>query len=115
MEFSVLTWNVATSHMLLANVIFISSFVIAMTAFYRAVFADPGFVNNQQPRDVQQKAVFDLCEENKLDIRHFCLTCLAKKPLRSKHCKICNRCVARFDQYVVVFCMKCRHMLIHSS
>lgn len=33
---------------------------------------------------------------------------MVKKPLRSKHCRITDRCVARFDQYVLpVFPARC--------
>ncbi|KAI4253144.1 MAG: hypothetical protein LQ352_003880, partial [Teloschistes flavicans] len=48
----------------------------------------------------QQKAVVDeLLSLWKLDDENFCTTCLLRRPLRSKHCKRCGRCVAKHDQH----------------
>lgn len=88
----------ATSQWLFTHLLFIVAFFTAMFAFFKAVSSDPGFVKNDLSREKQRLAVEELANDNCLDARHFCLTCLVKKPLRSKHCNICNRCVARFDQ-----------------
>lgn len=65
--------------MLLTNLLFICSFVVAMYAFFRAIMADPGFIDNKLPREKQRDAVFELAEEQKLDIRHYCVTCMVMK------------------------------------
>lgn len=41
----------------------------------------------------------DLASEGRLNGQTFCIQCMARKPLRSKHCRICDRCIARSDQY----------------
>jgi palmitoyltransferase ZDHHC13/17 len=59
---------------------------------------DPGFVPKPSTRR-QQKAVIDeLLESRQFDEQHFCTHCMIRRPLRSKHCKRCGRCVAKEDQ-----------------
>nr|CAG8438393.1 15355_t:CDS:10 [Entrophospora candida]CAG8508550.1 5799_t:CDS:10 [Entrophospora candida] len=89
---------VATSYLFVTNIIFFSSIVTSLYSFYTAVLADPGFVSKLKSREEQKQLIIDLANKGMLDARHLCFKCLIKKPLRSKHCKICDRCVARFDQ-----------------
>lgn len=89
----------ATSFLYSANIIFITTFATSMYSFYVVVLGDPGFIPKSQSREEQKQLVIELANKGMLDARHLCTTCLIKKPLRSKHCKICNRCVARLDHH----------------
>ncbi|KAI6142395.1 hypothetical protein BKA82DRAFT_4192141 [Pisolithus tinctorius] len=41
----------------------------------------------------------DLASEGRLNGQVFCIQCMAKKPLCSKHCHMCDWCVARSDHH----------------
>lgn len=66
-----------------------------------SMLQDPGFVPKIGSRTQQKLVVDELLSLWKFDEDNFCTTCLLRRPLRSKHCKRCNRCVAKHDQSVV--------------
>jgi protein AFG1 len=69
------------------------------TYFYTITMtADPGFIPKGGSRGQTKKTIDDLVEHNAFNESHFCTTCMIRKPLRSKHCRRCGRCVAREDQ-----------------
>lgn len=61
--------------------------------------ADPGFIPLISSREEQKEVVQDLLSQWKYDERNFCVYCMVRVPLRSKHCRRCARCVARHDHH----------------
>lgn len=84
------------------NVIFCVVFATAMYCFAQAVGSDPGYVPRTAGISEQKKIIEELVVQGDFDARHFCTTCFVRKSLRSKHCRICDRCVARHDQYAPI-------------
>ncbi|KAF1353826.1 Palmitoyltransferase akr1, ankyrin repeat-containing protein akr1 [Delphinella strobiligena] len=74
---------------------------LGLTAYYyfKAMFADPGFIPKSGSRAQQKTTIDNLLESRIFDDTHFCTTCMIRKPLRSKHCRRCNRCVSRQDHH----------------
>ncbi|KAJ1726008.1 palmitoyltransferase akr1, partial [Coemansia biformis] len=83
----------------LLNVVFMWLFGSCMYFFYTTVFADPGYIHRNENIQDAVLVMRRLAKAGCLDPENFCFTCLNKRPLRSKHCKFTDRCVARFDHH----------------
>ena len=60
---------------------------------------DPGYVPKAGSRIAQKGQIGELLEQRKFDEHNFCVSCMARRPLRSKHCKMCKRCTAKHDHH----------------
>ena len=85
------------SHILL-NILF-AALISVLSFFYIAcVRYDPGYVPKPNGIAEQKAAIDELLQLWKFDDANFCVSCMNRTPLRSKHCRRCQRCVARHDQ-----------------
>lgn len=85
------------SHFLL-NLIFAA--LIGLTTYFYIVSmrSEPGYVPKLNGISEQKAVIDELLKAWKYDEFNFCVTCMTRTPLRSKHCKACQRCVAKHDQ-----------------
>jgi len=76
------------------------AFFYGMCAYFYAtcMIHDPGFVPKMNGIAEQKAVIDELISLWKFDEANFCVTCMIRTPLRSKHCRRCQRCVAKHDQ-----------------
>ncbi|CAK7270168.1 palmitoyltransferase akr1 [Sporothrix epigloea] len=90
--------TIVTPHWLLN---FAFGAALSMTTYYYVVcmVADPGFVPKLSGVAEQKQVIEDLLAQWKFDEANFCVPCMIRTPLRSKHCRRCQRCVAKHDHH----------------
>ncbi|KAH1902332.1 palmitoyltransferase akr1 [Aspergillus fumigatus] len=95
--FSVLPATYSTSPIL--NILFAVFYCLTTYFYIYSMTEDPGFVPKTGSRNQQKVVINELFEQWKFDEENFCVFCMVRKPLRSKHCKRCSRCVAKHDHH----------------
>ncbi|OJD13323.1 hypothetical protein AJ78_06214 [Emergomyces pasteurianus Ep9510] len=90
--------NTYSSHPFL-NLFFAVFFGLTAYFYSLAMLEDPGFVPKLGSRNQQRDTITKLFEIWKFDEDNFCVYCMIRKPLRSKHCRRCKRCVSKHDHH----------------
>lgn len=81
----------------LVSLLFLTTSLLLWNFFIKAWRGDPGVICST--RDEKFRTIIELAERGGFEPQWFCSSCLVRKPIRSKHCSVCNRCVAKFDHH----------------
>lgn len=63
---------------------------------------DPGYIpmnSDAYYRAIKQIPYYDKWKKRNLTLSRLCHSCRCLRPLRAKHCRVCNRCVEYFDHH----------------
>ena len=83
----------------ISNLLFTLLYTSTAYFYTLAMLEDPGYVPKLSSRNQQRAIISELFSLWKFDEDNYCIHCMIRKPLRSKHCRRCHRCVAKQDHH----------------
>ncbi|BFZ54522.1 palmitoyltransferase akr1 [Savitreella phatthalungensis] len=89
------TWPLAP----LESIVFTLIFAGAMYNYVKAMRDDPGYVARGAGMSDMRRSIDSLLDRKQLGSSTFCLTCMVARPDRSRHCRLCGRCVIKQDHH----------------
>ncbi|XP_065159001.1 uncharacterized protein Patsas [Atheta coriaria] len=92
------TWNLLRG----SHYCFIYWNIVMWVCWAIANRKDPGYVpmsSESYYRAIKQIPYFDKWKKRNAILNRLCHTCRCLRPLRAKHCRICNRCVSYYDHH----------------
>lgn len=81
------------------NILFTTFFCLTTFFFIISMTENPGFIPKLGSRNQEGTVIKELFDLWKFDEENFCVYCMIRRPLRSKHCRRCGYCVAKHDHH----------------
>lgn len=67
--------------------------------YYKTCVTNPGFITSSNAKFYVKKHIE--YQEGSLFRKENCSTCCVPKPARSKHCRICDKCISKLDHHCI--------------